>query len=285
MSNINNLPSVDLLHRQQGGDVIPSVAIERIISLRDEGLRAYLDGIAQLRKARDLMQQAGGCKYLYDYEKAVEQAIKWKETTPAQAEAAIGHVIDSKIWDRLMMETGMYTLMSNAQREAWSKQLDGKDRPAITLDNVLSTFRQLNADKVDTFTQGLIDIFKSLSWDYKTNNPCKFGKRIIVSRLLNVGRHYINFSSEGHMKIDDLARPFYVLDGRNVPDYRVSDGAKLEEFFRENGFNCKVFEGEYFTVRYFKKGSGHITFKRPDLVDKINGMVASHYPGILPERL
>lgn len=49
MTNIKNLPSVDLLHRQQGGDVIPSVAIERIISLRDEGLRVYLDGIAQLR--------------------------------------------------------------------------------------------------------------------------------------------------------------------------------------------------------------------------------------------
>lgn len=232
------------------------------------------------------MQQAGGCSYLYDYEIAVEQAIRWKDTAPAQAEAAIGHVIDGKIWDRLMTDTGMYTLMSNAQREAWRKQLDGKDMPAITLDNVLSTFRQLNADKVDTFTLGLIDIFKSLSWDYKTNNPCKFGKRVIISSLLDVWRYCAaRFSSDGHTKIDDLARPFYVLDGRNVPDYRVSDGAKLDEFFRENGFNGKIFEGEYFTVRYFKKGSGHITFKRPDLVDKINDMVASHYPGMLPERL
>ena len=103
--------------------------------------------------------------------------------------------------------------------------------PPITLDNVMSTFRHLNASKADTFTQGLIDIFKSLSWDYKTNNPCMFGKRIIIAPLLDVWRSgWVRFSSDGHTKIDDLARPFYVLDGRNVPDHRVSDGAKLDAF-------------------------------------------------------
>ncbi|HBT6174703.1 TPA: DUF4942 domain-containing protein, partial [Klebsiella pneumoniae] len=120
----------------------------------------------------------------------------------------------------------------------------------ITLENVMSTFRHLNASKADTFTQGLIDIFKSLSWDYKTNNPCMFGKRIIIAPLLDVWRSsWVRFSSDGHTKIDDLARPFYVLDGRNVPDYRVSDGAKLDAFFSENQFNGKVFECDYFSVR------------------------------------
>ncbi len=234
MSSKNTLPSVDLMYCQHGGEVIPSIAIERIISLRDEGIRVYLDGIDKLRKARDLMQQAGGCQYLYDYDKAVESAIKWSDTTPDQAETAISRVIDGKIWDRLMTETGMYTLMSNKQRQEWDRQVAGKEMPPITLDNVMSTFRHLNASKADTFTQGLIDIFKSLSWDYKTNNPCMFGKRIIIAPLLDVWRSgWVRFSSDGHTKIDDLARPFYVLDGRNVPDYRVSDGARLDAFFSE----------------------------------------------------
>lgn len=55
MSSKNTLPSVDLMSCQHGGEVIPSIAIERIISLRDEGIRVYLDGIDKLRKARDLM--------------------------------------------------------------------------------------------------------------------------------------------------------------------------------------------------------------------------------------
>ncbi|EPH2849474.1 TPA: DUF4942 domain-containing protein, partial [Klebsiella pneumoniae] len=40
-----------------------------------------------------------------------------------------------------------------------------------------------------------------------------------------------------------------------------------------------------FSVRYYKKGSAHITFKRPELVEKINNLVASHYPGMLPPRV
>ncbi|MFH2176513.1 hypothetical protein ABK646_26300 [Klebsiella pneumoniae] len=38
MSSKNTLPSVDLMSCQHGGEVIPSIAIERIISLRDEGI-------------------------------------------------------------------------------------------------------------------------------------------------------------------------------------------------------------------------------------------------------
>ncbi|EON1882611.1 DUF4942 domain-containing protein [Escherichia coli] len=160
MSSEKTLPSVDLMSCQHGGEVIPSIAIERIISLRNEGIRVYLDGIDKLRKARDLMQQAGGCQYLYDYDKAVESAIKWSDTRPDQAETAISRVIDGKIWDRLMSETGMYTLMSNKQRQEWDRQVAGEEMPPITLENVMSTFRHLNASKADTFTQGLIDIFK-----------------------------------------------------------------------------------------------------------------------------
>ena len=285
MSESKNVPSVEIILGQQSAEVVPSVAIERIISLRDEGIRLDLDAIGQIRKARDLMQEAGGCQYLYDFDKAVENAIRWKDTPSDRAVTAIARVIDGKIWDRLMSETGMYTLMSNKQRQEWDRQVAGSEMPPITLDNVMSTFRHLNASKADTFTQGLIDIFKSLSWDYKTNNPCMFGKRIIIAPLLDVWRSgWGRFSSDGHTKIDDLARPFYVLDGRNVPDHRVSDGAKQDAFFSENQFNGKVFECDYFSVRYYKKGSAHITFKRLDLVEKINDMVASHYPDMLPPR-
>lgn len=285
MTATTTLPAIDLATAQQGREIIPSVEIERIIALRDEGIRIYLAGVKQLREARNLMKLAGNCQYLYDYERTVQNALSASDLTTHNPEAAIARVIDGKIWDRLMSETGMYTLMSAKQRDKWDKELSGADMPAVTLDNVLATFRQLNADKFDTFSQGVIDVFKKLSWDYKTNNPCKFGKRIVMSSLLCVGRYSVSFTSDSHAKIDDLARLFYVLEGRNVPDYRVSTGAKLDEFFSANGFNGEKFDSDYFTVRYFKKGSAHITFKRPDLVEHLNDLVAKHYPSMLPPRL
>lgn len=81
-----------------------------------------------------------------------------------------------------------YTLMSSKQHDEWDRQLSGDDMPELTLETVMATFQQLNASKLDTFEQGIIDVFRALSWDYKTNNPCKIGKKIIVSRLLDVYR-------------------------------------------------------------------------------------------------
>ncbi|EEC8158519.1 DUF4942 domain-containing protein, partial [Escherichia coli] len=36
-----------------------------------------------------------------------------------------------------------------------------------------------------------------------------------------------------------------------------------------------------FSIRYFKKGSAHITFRKPELVDRLNDIIAKHYPGQL----
>lgn len=77
------------------------------------------------------------------------------------------------------------------ERDEWNSQLMSDTCPEITLDNVLATFRHLNASKMQTFEQGLIDVYRKLSWDYRTNNPCRLGKKIIIENLLyRVARHY-----------------------------------------------------------------------------------------------
>ena len=58
----------------------------------------------------------------------------------------------------------MFTLMSEAQRKQWDTQLYSDDCPEISLDNVIATFRALNASKGATFEQGVIDVFRNLSW-------------------------------------------------------------------------------------------------------------------------
>ena len=40
-------------------------------------------------------------------------------------------------------------------------------------------------------------------------------------------------------------------------------------------------ENAYLHVKWSKKGSGHVLFKRPDLVEKMNGILAKHYPHAL----
>lgn len=46
-----------------------------------------------------------------------------------------------------------------------------------------STFKKLYPSKTPVFDRGIINVFKGLSWDYKTNSPCFFGKNDIMNNL------------------------------------------------------------------------------------------------------
>ena len=72
----------------------------------------------------------------------------------------------------------------------------------------------------------------------------------------------------------------FLLDGKTIPDNRHDVTIRLMDFIRDNPL-LQVFGDDLFTIRLFQKGSGHISFKRMDLVDKMNNIVAKHYPGML----
>jgi hypothetical protein len=54
------------------------------------------------------------------------------------------------------------------------------------------------------------------------------------------------------------------------------------DFVRDNPHQ-QVFEDDLYHS-LFQKGSGHITFKRLDLVEKMNDIVAKHFPRMLPAK-
>ncbi len=127
------------------------------------------------------------------------------------------------------------------------------------------------------FERGVIACFRSLAWCYKTNLPQKFGKRIVVTYLTG------SASYTRCNELDDLVRVFSVLDGRPEPDYRGGINSKLSAAGL-NGWTAKagIVDTEYLTIRTFKNHNGHVTFKRLDLVEKMNRIIAKHYPGALP---
>lgn len=185
--------------------------------------------------------------------------------------------VDSSAWQYLMHESGLRSLMDAGAREKWDKAIMDGDIPELTDANVRSTFKMLHDSRGEMFERGVIDCFKKLAWCYKTNLPQKFGKRIVVTYLTGTYGH--NKCDE----LDDLVRVFHVLDGKPEPDHRrgtysLLSGAKL------NGWPCKAgeVENDYLKIRTFKNHNGHITFKRLDLVDKMNRIIAKHFPGALP---
>lgn len=264
-------------------DVICSTSIERIVTGRNAALSLTEILIHQLNDISALTDSIGGGKanewgvrqYRYDC---------WLMEKPETAMKAITSNIDRSIWKDLMQRSGMLSLMDAQARDEWYNSLEGDDIPAISEANILSTFRQLHQNKGDVFERGVINVFKGLSWNYKTNSPCKFGAKIIVSGLVKYDRwgFGLNWGWQRD-RLADLERMLMLLDGKPIPDNRADVTRRLGDHIHKNRHSNR-YEDEMFAIKYFQKGTAHITLKRPDLVDQLNDIIAKHYPGMLSAR-
>lgn len=265
-------------------DVICSTSIERIVTGRNVALSLTEILIHQLSDISTLTLSIGG-KTALDW--AMKQDFRcgcWLMEKPEAAMKAITRNLDRAIWRDLMKKSGMLSLMDAAAREQWYNSLEKDDIPAVSEENILSTFEQLHLNKGEVFERGVINVFKDLSWNFKTNCPCKFGAKIIVTGLVKFDRwgFGLNWGWQRD-RLADLERMLYLLDGKPVPDNRADVTRRLADHIHENRRSNR-YEDEMFAIKYFQKGTAHINFKRPELVDKLNDIIARHYPGALAAR-
>ena len=262
-------------------DVICSTSIERIVTGRNAALTRIQSLISELDDISILTHDIGGGTVQEWGMREGHRYDCWFTEKTDKAMKAMTRNIDRRIWRDLMNKSGMLSLMDAQARDEWHKSLEKDDIPAISEDNILSTFEQLHQSKGEVFERGVINIFKGLSWDYKTNNPCYFGKKIIVNNLVKYDKWGYSLSWGWRRdQLADLERMLFLLDGKTIPDNRHDVTIRLMDFIRDNP-RQQVFEDDLFTVHFFQKGSGHITFKCMDLVEKMNDIIAKHYPGML----
>lgn len=265
-------------------DIICSTSIERIVTGRNAALAQIEALICQFDDISTLTRSLGG-KTALDW--AMKQDFRcgcWLMEKRETAMKTITRNIDRGIWRDLMKKSGMLSLMDAQARDQWYNSLEKDDIPSISEDNILNTFKQLHLNKGDVFERGVINVFKSLSWDFKSNSPCKFGRKIIVAGLVKCDRwgFGLNWGWQRD-RLADLERMLMLLDGQPVPDNRADVTRRLGDHIHDNRHSTQ-YEDEMFAIKYFQKGTAHVTFKRPELVDKLNDIIARHYQGTLAAR-
>lgn len=288
-------------------DLVPSVSIAHLVNARAgvaERLRQAFAlvqeaadiaaaghvGMPRVTISRDFGRHAGSYDVAAARIKTDSSGRTWDtERCPArELERQMRLGIDCAGWQYLMHESGLRSLMDAKARDTWDKAIGDGDVPELTEANIRSTFRMLHDSRAEMFERGVIACFKSLSWDYKTNMPQKFGKRIVLrfirgqvtSSRGSSGTLLGTANYHGCNTLDDLSRVLSVLDGKPEPDHRIGWYGRIN---RVDRVTDPAAEDDYIRVRSFRNGNGHATFKRPDLVDQMNRIIAKHYPNALPE--
>lgn len=273
-------PEPTIIDRNVGPtDIIPSVSIDNMIRMRAAVIDRIDQAIAHIREATEIANAAhlGGLDAKFDL-------IQGSRVDFLDADAAeeVRRQIDAGAWQYLLHESGLRTFMDARARQEWDEQIAKGTIPPLTRENVTATFEVMHAARGDMLDRGVIECFRNLSWNYKTNQPFKFGKRIILGYLFSTygsgKQRWLSLNHGQANRLDDLMRVMSVLDGKIEPDHRHGVSSAIGAAHRAGLWQ---WSGPYFAIRWFRKGSGHVTFTRPDLVDQLNQILAKHFPRAL----
>ena len=266
----------------QEHDLIPSLSIANLLQQREAVLTLFHEALDKLEQAHaiataarlgfpDLSMARGwrgnGIRVTGEYA---------NRTTLLETFQAC---VDAGGWTTLLQDSGLRSMMSASKRKEVDEQIGAEQVPELTREAIRATFATLHDSRVDMFEQGVIECFRRLSWDYKTNLPQKFGKqRIVMTYLTSYGS--ANMRQTDHL--DDLLRVFHLCDGKPEADHRTGAYRLIADAMQLTSLWPKLAENDYVSIRLFKNQNGHVTFKRPDLVTRLNRIIAKYYPDELP---
>jgi hypothetical protein len=266
-------------------DLIPSISIEALLRRRDAAVERALQAVALLQEGQAIAREGGfgflDIALMRGYGSTVEHRLCGNVVDDRDTEPLIRRQIDRGAWAMLMHESGLRSVMNAETRTRWDEQLAGKDVPPLTRENIAATFAQLHAQRGQMLEDGVIAVFRSLSWNYKTNHPAFIGHRVILTYLTHYRYKGARFGSVNHRvtnQLDDLQRVICLVNGQPEPDHRTGWYARVSEATRGMG----IAENETMQVRLFANGNGHVTFKDQAVVDRLNAIIARRYPGALP---
>lgn len=265
-------------------DLVPSVGIDFMCEQRAAAMAKIEQAARTMAEAFDMLHAAKiGAP-------SISVITRWDRSA-----APIQHLgdfleecrkqIDTSAWSYLMVQSGLRTFMDARARREWDDQIEKRAFPEFTVENVANTFATIHGQRGELFERGVIECFRQLSWHYATNSPCRFGKRIVITSFASKSMGPERWQHVNHHaadRLDDLTRCLSVLDGKSEPDHRSGIWSAA---FQAEQDRTYAFETDYLRVKWFKNGNAHIEFKRMDLVEQMNRIIARHYPNVLPPRI
>lgn len=201
-----------------------------------------------------------------------------------------------KYWSRFFDNNELYSRLTSELQNKFSSKLD----TLVKYDYSQFNIRQITAEMGLELTAGrneqLMKLFDKLTAEFsyipessknihyfngwKTNKAHKIGKKVIIP--MN-GAFAESWSSQFLRTYDiygtlsDIEKSLNYLNLEGKAEISLHRQIELANMFR----NSKNIECEYFTFTLYKKGTCHITFTNPILIDRLN-IFAARQRGWLP---
>ena len=186
---------------------------------------------------------------------------------------------DRKGWMLLLKRSQMADLMSHQDKDAYYQQLSD-DPPELNRESVVGTFTSLFGNRRETWRRGVVELFASLARRYKSHDPFKVSRRMILPNAL--GWSGWSFYTHADDKVNDLQRVIHVIQGKEPPAAEEQWSRLIDRARRDGAKGWQA--GTLVQFRWFKNGSLHIWMQDDTITAAINDIIAEHYGAVLAGR-
>ena len=177
-------------------------------------------------------------------------------------------------WHQVFQRTNMQALMTDRVRKDWEVFQAQQGAAEFTHDNIMAFFDMLIVNRNQILHQCVVDVFDRMcSFDkknkvhtegWKTNSAYKVNRRVILPYFIS--NHSgswgttLSVNSRYWDMMDDIDRAMCLVSGKSFGNVTTFRSALHAAIRGDNGSPGEG-ESEFFTFRYFLKGTVHLTFK------------------------
>lgn len=256
--------------------IIPHASIYERAANRDRAITLFaqaFDTLAEAAAAAAVAAPSG----VYDLPALHIGAQGWPERDRDRFLEKAQLAVDRGVWSDVVHACGFSRLMDKTAHEAFRAELRDNP-PAATVENLEATLARLMEDRDLIFKRGVATAFSRLDRRFRSHDGFKIGGRIVLSHAFDAFGIW-NYRAKHDETLVDVERAFYLLDHQVQPDRLGGIYGVVSSARRDLGLGAQAFTAEdaYFRVRGFKNGNLHLWFKRPDLVERVNLLLADYY--------
>lgn len=186
---------------------------------------------------------------------------------------------NKRAWQTIINRLGIRKTMSQKRAEEMDKNIDGGKMPAITAENIRALSEGLIESAQDFAAEAVAEVYEFLRPGasahnrYKTNEKnARFSlkDKVIITRAVETGwsRYMINhWRRQSLVSVDNI---FHLADGNLAPMNNSYNSPMIDAIENLSPSDAGKTETDYFKIQVYGNGNLHLTFKRPDLVEKLN---------------
>lgn len=244
----------------------------------DAAVLAYVDYMKATRRYNRYKRRAAG----YDSNES-----SYSDQATYDQEAA---ELTQKAWDRVLRMTKVKDRMSSDAQRQFDRMVKEQYGLAFTEQNIYNLLNQLVDNSADIAKNCVLDAYDMLTRystknldpkkRWKTNNAYRINKRVILPVPIGICPHLHSWQSSLYYEyrsqyVVDLDRALCHLTGKGIENV-ISTMQALNDAVAPRSQHLVTGDAEstFFKIKFYKKGTAHLTFKDPDLLDRFNIFVA-----------